>query len=490
MRAFDVNHLHLLVEGVWFYRGFFSNSAVFVLPASVVVVDTQVTPEGGAALIRSIGAATTNPITHVVNTHYHGDHAGGNAAFAGAGAEIIASDDTRRLLHERDQERYEYARTFGLVVQHPHVISPPTRTFSGRLPLRIDGETLELMQIGRCETPDACIVHWPGRRVVAAGDGVATDSYPWTGVPFLDEGLADDGQWVKYLRAIEALAPEVLIPGHGRPLLGRKVIARRLRLLITLFTSLFQLVRREIAKGSDVPRTVRIVDSALRSFARDPSFRQVAVSQRFAILRAINALDPGRRGKGWWDDLRPSVVARASRDQVDRALRGVTTTADLQRASRGAAPALATALLERFAQDHDDAARAHGLLAWHLLRLGLRTRPLVDATEYLRLADSAARRCLERDRGDALGLLTAGIIESWSAMVVGHPQQGPTARLRQALAAGGLDATQCRHALFFLGKAHQLEHREAESDGCYRDLLPAIARPLFPLVRRRLRALP
>ena len=42
MRAFDVNHLHRLTEGVWFYRGFFSNSAALVVSDSAVVISANV----------------------------------------------------------------------------------------------------------------------------------------------------------------------------------------------------------------------------------------------------------------------------------------------------------------------------------------------------------------------------------------------------------------------------------------------------------------
>ena len=93
-------HLHALAPDVLVYRGFFSNSAVLVLPDRAVVIDTQTTPEVGARLRSQIAAHTNLPVKTVINTHYHGDHVGGNAAFADA--EIIAPAQTARFIRERD----------------------------------------------------------------------------------------------------------------------------------------------------------------------------------------------------------------------------------------------------------------------------------------------------------------------------------------------------------------------------------------------------
>ena len=92
--------LHPIAPDVWIYRGYFSNSAVLQLPGGVVVVDTQITPRTGERLRREIARVTDAPIRYVVNTHYHGDHVGGNAAFADA--EIVATEDTARFVRERD----------------------------------------------------------------------------------------------------------------------------------------------------------------------------------------------------------------------------------------------------------------------------------------------------------------------------------------------------------------------------------------------------
>src|SRR5205814_1429074 len=110
-RAAGDLELHPVAEGVWLYRGFFSNSAVFAFKSCCLVVDTQVSPHGGRRLKREIGRVVGLPVRYVVNTHHHGDHMGGNAVFSEA--EIIASEDTAALAVSRDQDRTRYAETFG-----------------------------------------------------------------------------------------------------------------------------------------------------------------------------------------------------------------------------------------------------------------------------------------------------------------------------------------------------------------------------------------
>lgn len=453
--------LHRLAPDVYVYRGFFSNSAVFVMPSSVVVIDTQTTPEAGARLRRLIAEVTPKPVRTVINTHYHGDHVGGNAAFPEA--EVIAPKLTARFVAERDGERLEYCETFGLSVQEVPPVRPPDRGFEGRLELDVDGETLVLAQLGRVETPDAAVVWWPSRRALAAGDGVATDQYPWLGVPFLDEGLQDDGEWLAYLDAIDALGPRVLIPGHGAPLVGAARIRRRLRLLRRLLTDLLESVRAEIERATPFPELVERVDAALAHYRRRSDLRERVVSQRFAIYRAYNSVHPDRRGQGWWRDLRPSVLDRPDPGWQEHKARAASSP---EQAARWAE------------------------LAWYELERAFATRPIVDGTEWMRVAAISTGQALGLDPADPTALLCRGVIDVWGALVTSQPMDGPLNTLEAALRSDALTGRQRRVALFFLAKAHQAAGRDAECARHFRSLLPWPLRIAAPLLVPRMRTLP
>ena len=111
----------------------------------VVVVDTQTSTWGGVHFRKAIESITDKPIKYVINTHYHGDHVGGNDAFPDA--EIIMSQESSRLAVERDDERILYAEVFGLLFQETPTISKADTTFEDSLVLNIDGDELHILHL-------------------------------------------------------------------------------------------------------------------------------------------------------------------------------------------------------------------------------------------------------------------------------------------------------------------------------------------------------
>lgn len=487
--------LHGVAPDLYLYRGYFSNSVVMRTGGGVVVVDTQVSLHAARRLRQLIAPLSPGPPRLIVNTHYHGDHTGGNAAFPEC--EIVGTEACRRFVVERDAERFEYADTFGLVYHDVPPATPPTRAFRGHEEITVGGDRLELWEIGRAETPDACVLHWPSRGAVACGDGVATCDYPFLGVPFLDEGLRDDGEWIGFLRRIRQWRPKVLLPGHGPPLVGEAAIAARLDLLSTLMDELIGVSREERARGGSVHEIAARVDARLARYRRRRDLTERTVSQRFAIYRCLNNLDPERAGRGWWHDLRPSVVTRGTPQEGDRLLAGWpagrASFPQVARRARSLARRRrpdAIALAEAYRRAEPGDARGPGLLSELLLDGARAVRPTVDATEYVAAALRAARQALAMDEGEPMALLTLGCAEVFGGMVLAQPMDGAKRKLHAALASGALPAAQRRKGAFFLGKAHQMEGEDGEADRWFRRALPPWTRPLFPALRTRLRSYP
>jgi cyclase len=86
---------------------------------------------------------------------------------------------------------------------------PPTRTFDGELTLDVGGRAVRLIEVGPAHTQGDVIVHVPDARIVFTGDILFTEAHPivWAG-PF--------SSWIAACERIEALAPEHVVPGHGR----------------------------------------------------------------------------------------------------------------------------------------------------------------------------------------------------------------------------------------------------------------------------------
>ena len=74
----------------------------------------------------------------------------------------------------------------------------------------------------------------------------------------LVEAVVEESERPEMCDAVERLAPEVLLPGHGPPLVGRRRIARRLALLRDLYQSLLVAVERELRLGTPVPALVEL----------------------------------------------------------------------------------------------------------------------------------------------------------------------------------------------------------------------------------------
>ena len=82
----------------FFYDYSGSNSVFLVTDEGVLVIDTGQHPRAGQALLERIRKITNKPIKWVINSHFHGDHTFGNAAFKTAGATFVTHKETARIM--------------------------------------------------------------------------------------------------------------------------------------------------------------------------------------------------------------------------------------------------------------------------------------------------------------------------------------------------------------------------------------------------------
>lgn len=163
-----------------------------------VVVDTQADPAHARRMIDLFGKVWTGMPRRVINTHGDAGHVGGNRLFANA--EIIAHRSVPRRM------------TQVAGPDHGGEIVLPTTLFDDRLELDLDGTKVHLIYVGPCHQEGDTIVHVPAEGVMFAGDVVLSHCTPmgWTGTY---------DTWFRGLDLIQALDPEVIVPGHG-PLCG------------------------------------------------------------------------------------------------------------------------------------------------------------------------------------------------------------------------------------------------------------------------------
>lgn len=207
-------------------RGIGWSNSGFVNRDGGLVVDTFWDLRHTEALIDMYRRVRAEPARRVVNTHHNGDHCWGNQLFHGADilgsrrcAEAFGRDGSPAMLQmlkasgaSGDPAIAAFSAALAEWDFSGVELTPPTTVFDDRLDLELDGMRVELRYVGPAHTIGDVIVHLPRERVVFTGDVLFRLCTPigWEGTY---------AQWIAALDEIVALAPEVVVPGHG-PLCG------------------------------------------------------------------------------------------------------------------------------------------------------------------------------------------------------------------------------------------------------------------------------
>ncbi|SFR43734.1 Glyoxylase, beta-lactamase superfamily II [Pseudidiomarina maritima] len=186
-----------LSERVYMLTGMGGNIGVYVGDDGVVMIDAQY--KGLAEKISAAIAEISNqPIRTLVNTHFHGDHTDGNAAFAKQGVKVVAHENVKTRLAAN--EKFDQA---GL----------PTITFDNALEVKTGGTAVSLKHYPNGHTDGDVVVWFPSSNVIHAGDLFFVDRFP-----FID--LNSGGNVQGYIDNVRAVIAEIdgdtqIIPGHG-----------------------------------------------------------------------------------------------------------------------------------------------------------------------------------------------------------------------------------------------------------------------------------
>jgi glyoxylase-like metal-dependent hydrolase (beta-lactamase superfamily II) len=189
---------------VYMLEGAGGNIGVSVGEDGIVLVDDQFAPL--APKIReALKGITDKPIKFVLNTHFHGDHTGGNAQF-GAEAPIIAQENVRKRLKEG-----------GVVAGSEAKPAPkealPVITFNDRATVHLNGEDIRAIHFPHGHTDGDSIIFFPQSNVVHMGDDFVTYGFPFVDVR---SGGSVSGMIAGVEKALSLAPPDVkVIPGHG-----------------------------------------------------------------------------------------------------------------------------------------------------------------------------------------------------------------------------------------------------------------------------------
>jgi glyoxylase-like metal-dependent hydrolase (beta-lactamase superfamily II) len=264
-----------------------SNAVVIVLDDGVLVVDAHSKPSAARALMEQIRTTVGKPVKYVVDTHFHWDHAQGNAAYPAAwpqGLEIVAATATRESIEHRgiprmrreilqlpneiaglktslsrateDRQRADIMDRIGQTERYLAELESmpatlPTLTLDRSLILHGQTREVRILWLGLAHTEGDVFVYLPRERFVATGDVL----HQWT--PYMADG--HPFEWIRTLTALEQLEWDSAVGGHGEVMKGKA----QLQVWKRYLTDLNAETTRAFTTGATMAQAVTQVSTAL-----------------------------------------------------------------------------------------------------------------------------------------------------------------------------------------------------------------------------------
>lgn len=225
------NHIYMIT-------GKGGNIGVFTGKDGTFVIDDQFAPLTDK-ILKAIKAVGGDSPRFLINTHFHGDHTGGNENLGKTGTLIVSHHNVRKRL-----ENGSFIQAFGMKSAPAAEAALPALTFSKKIKFHINGETVKAIHVSAAHTDGDSFIHFPTANVVHAGDLFFNGFYP-----FID--AAHGGTVKGVIRGVDQILAitddnSKIIPGHG-PLADRQQLVAYRSMLATAYERLLKLKNEGIS---------------------------------------------------------------------------------------------------------------------------------------------------------------------------------------------------------------------------------------------------
>ncbi|QIR14463.1 MBL fold metallo-hydrolase [Shewanella aestuarii] len=185
-----------LTDTTYMFIGSGGNIGVSAGSDGILIIDDQFAPLADK-ISASLNKIQSGVPKYIVNTHYHGDHTGGNAHF-GANGTILAHHNVLKRLASDDKTPAS---------------ALPVITYSDHISIHFNQDTLEVLHLGPGHTDGDSVVYWQKNNVIHMGDLFFKDRFP-----YID--LKGGGSVIGYRDNVGKIVMKIddntqIIPGHG-----------------------------------------------------------------------------------------------------------------------------------------------------------------------------------------------------------------------------------------------------------------------------------
>jgi glyoxylase-like metal-dependent hydrolase (beta-lactamase superfamily II) len=256
---------HKLRNNISILEGSGGNIAVLTGPDGKVLIDAGI-PASRPQITKALADLGADPITHLVNTHWHFDHASGNEWLHSAGAKIVAQQNTRKHLAEVQRvEDWDY--NF-LPLSAGGI---PSEVFASEQNLKLNGASIGLKYYGPAHTDGDISVTFGQANIVHVGDTF------WNGIyPFIDysTGGSIDGMIAASDANLAATNNDtIIIPGHGQPVSNKKELQEFRDMLVAIRDNVAALKKQGRSRDETVAaKPTAAFDAKWGQFVIDPGF--------------------------------------------------------------------------------------------------------------------------------------------------------------------------------------------------------------------------
>lgn len=243
-------------EGLYMIVGPGGNVGVRVTDEGVILIDDKF-PQDFEEIESLVASVSDEPVKYVINSHHHGDHAGGNVGYIQI-AEIITHRNARDNMLRGNQE------------------APPRLVYSEETSVFLGGVEVRAHYFGTGHTNGDSVIYFPDLNAVHGGDLLHGTA------PFIDYGNGGSSRgWVETLNGMLTLDFDTVIPGHGELMNRRDVLE---------FRNQMELIRGHMME-------------LIRAGTSRDNAAAAIVDERFSWTRAQQGLFMQRSVPGFYDEI-------------------------------------------------------------------------------------------------------------------------------------------------------------------------------------------